>query len=172
MFVRVIETISSVSGWLSGIGIYAMTGIIFVDVFLRYVFSKSLLFADEMSIYLMVYIAFIGAGLTMKMGRHIRVDILYLRLSQRAQLWLDIVTTVMGTIVTFIMTWQCTKWVIYTHRTSFISPGILETPMWIPMMVVPIGLFIWSMQYIAESVKAIGLLRTYDSKAGEGDSSV
>lgn len=170
MFVRLIETLSSVSGWWSGIGVYAMTAMIFVDVFLRYVFARPLLFADEMSVYFMVYVAFIGAALTMKMGRHIRVDILYLHLPRKVRLWLDAVTSVLGTLVTFIMTWHCAKWVIYTYRTNFISPSILETPMWIPMMVVPAGLFLWSMQYIAESVKAISLLRAGALNPAEGDS--
>ena len=158
MFIKVVETISSVSGWLSGIGVYGMTIVVFVDVILRYFFSSSLFFSEELSIYFMVYVAFIGAAMTMKKGAHIKVDLLYNRLSEKARLWLDTITTILGTIICFIMTWQSAFWVRYTYKTNFISPGILETPMWIPMACVPIGLFLWSLQYVVESIKALNLL--------------
>ena len=161
MFIRLVERISAVCGWISGAGVYAMVIIIFVDVILRYFFARPFLFADEISVYSMIYVAFIGAALTMKMGAHIRVDILYGRLRKRFRLWLDSITTILGTAICFIMTWQTAVWVKYTHDTGFTSPGILETPMWIPMAVIPVGLFLWSMQYVAESIKAIDLLRQY-----------
>lgn len=161
MWIRAIEAVSTVSGWLSGLGVIVMTVLVVVDVFLRYVFRSPLLFSDDVSVYCMIYITFVGAALTMKMGRHIRVDLLYLHLSKRAQLRLDVATSLIGMIVLFIVTWQSVGWVQYTYRFGFKSSGILETPMWIPMSVIPLGLFFFSLQYIAEVGKAIGLLRNY-----------
>ena len=158
MFIRVIETISSISGWLSGIGVYGLTIVVFIDVVLRYFFSSSIFIADELSIYFMVYVAFMGAAMTMKKGAHIKVDLLYQRLSKKGRLWLDTVTMIVGTIVCFIMTYQSALWVRYTYKTNFISPTILETPMWIPMSCIPIGLFLWSLQYVVETIKALNML--------------
>jgi len=155
---RVIETISSVSGWLAGIGVYGLTIVVFIDVVLRYFFSRSIFIADELSIYFMIYVAFIGAAMTMKNGAHIKVDILYKQLSGKARLWLDAVTMTVGTIICFIMTYQSAMWVRYTYKTNYISPSILETPMWIPMSCIPIGLFLWSLQYVVESMKAVNKL--------------
>ena len=158
MFTRVIEIISTVTGWLSGIGVYGLTIVVFVDVVLRYFFSKSIFIADELSIYFMIYVAFIGAAMTMKKGAHIKVDLLHKHLSKKGRLWLDTVTMLVGTIICFIMTYQSALWVRYTYKTNFISPSILETPMWIPMSCVPIGLFLWSLQYVVESIKALNML--------------
>jgi TRAP-type C4-dicarboxylate transport system permease small subunit len=167
MILRMIETISLVSGWLSGLGVIFMTAVVSVDIFLRYFFSKSLLFADDFSVYCMIYIAFVGAALTLKMRRHIMVDILYLRLPRKAQLWLDVFTTLLGTLIVCIITWQSAVWVHYTYTCGYISSGILQTPMWIPMSVVPLGLFLWSLQYIVESIKAVNILRSQHLKAKE-----
>ena len=158
MITRVIEKISTISGWLSGIGVYGMTIVVVVDVILRYFFSSSIFVADELSIYFMIYVAFIGAAMTMKNGAHIKVDIFYKRLTKRARLWLDAITMVLGTIICLIMTWQSAFWVRYTYVTNFISPSILGTPMWIPMACIPIGLFLWSLQYVLESIKALSML--------------
>jgi TRAP-type C4-dicarboxylate transport system permease small subunit len=167
MILRVIERISSVSGWLSGIGVIVMVVVVIVDVFLRYFFSRPLLFADDVGVYCMIYIAFVGAALTLKMRRHIMVDLLYARLPRKVQSWLDVITTLLGTLVICIITWESADWVHYTYESGFRSPGILQTPMWIPMAVVPLGLFFWSMQYIVESIKAINGLRGQHLQAKE-----
>jgi C4-dicarboxylate transporter, DctQ subunit len=172
MILKVIERISSVSGWLSGIGVVVMAAVIIVDVFLRYFFFKPLLFSDDIGVYCMIYIAFVGAALTLKMRRHIMVDLVYDRLPRRVQLWLDVMTTLVGALVTWIITWQCAAWVLYTYRSGFTSPGILQTPMWIPMSVVPVGLFLWGLQYIVDSAKAIHTLRSQHLEAVQGEPNV
>jgi C4-dicarboxylate transporter, DctQ subunit len=172
MILRLIERISSVSGWLSGIGVVAMAVVVTLDVCLRYFFFKPLLFADDIGVYCMVYIAFVGAALTLKMRRHIMVDLVYERLPRRVQLWLDVIMTLLGTLVICIITWQCAGWVLYTYKSGFTSPGVLQTPMWIPMSAVPLGLFFWSMQYIVESIKAVNILRSQHLKANEGEPNV
>jgi TRAP-type mannitol/chloroaromatic compound transport system permease small subunit len=91
-----------------------------------------------------------------------------MRLPKKAREWLDVLTTVLGTLIVCIVTWQSVIWVHYTYKSGFTSPGILETPMWIPMSVVPLGLFLWSLQYIVESVKAVNIVRGRHPKATEG----
>ena len=167
MFITVIERLSSMSGWLSGLGVIAMAGVITIDIFLRYFLSKPLLFSNEVSVYCMVYVTFVGAALTMKKKGHIRVDLLYRHLSRKIQLWLDLVTTIMGTLVICIITWKSVGWVLYTYNSGFLSPGVLETQMWIPMSAVPLGLFFFSLQHIVESIKAGHVLRSHNLQAKE-----
>jgi len=172
MFIRVIERISTVSGWLSGIGVIAMVIVGFVDVVLRYLFNKPLLFADEVGVYCMIYVAFVGAALTLKMRRHIMVDLLYKQLPRKIQLWLDVITTLVGTFIICIITWYSVDWVHYTYKSGFRSSGILEEPMWIPMLVVPLGLFFWSLQYIVEAIKVVTILRSQHPQAKKEDPDV
>lgn len=160
MWIRTIESFSTVTGWLAGLGVIVMTAIVVVDVFLRYFFSSPLLFSDEITIYSMIYITFIGAALTMKLGRHVNVDLLLIHLPNRARCWLDVATRLTGTIVVFIIAWYTAGWVLYNYRTHYSSSGILETPLWIPMLVVPVGMFFWGLQYLVEFYKAVELLRT------------
>jgi TRAP-type C4-dicarboxylate transport system permease small subunit len=162
MWIRTIETISTVTGWLAGLGVITMTAIVVVDVFLRYFFHKPLLFSDEVTIYCMIYITFVGAALTMKLRRHVNVDLLIIHLPMRVQRWLDVATKLSGTIVVFIITWYTAGWVLYNYRTGYASSGILETPLWIPMLVIPVGMFFWGLQYLVEFFKAVARLQNGD----------
>lgn len=167
MLLRVIETISSWSGWFSGIGVLLMAVIVTIDVTLRYFFGKPLLFADDIGVYSMIFITFVGAALTLKNRRHIMVDMFYKMMPRRAQQWLDVVTTFIGCFVIWILTWYTIFWVRYSYETEFTSSGILQTPMWIPQSVVPLGLFLFGLQYIVECVKVVRILRGQENSAKE-----
>ena len=54
----------------------AMVALVFTNVVSRYVFNNSIIWAEELSQYLMVWIAFLGAGLAMREGRHVSVEML------------------------------------------------------------------------------------------------
>ena len=59
--------------------------IVTAEVTLRYLFSHSMIFTEELSRYLMVWIVFLGSALAIRDGSHIRIQILVNRLGLRMQ---------------------------------------------------------------------------------------
>ena len=57
-----------------------MTTLVFVNVVARYAFSFSIIWAEEVSQYLMIWIAYLGAGLALREGRHVALEMLHDRL--------------------------------------------------------------------------------------------
>jgi len=57
-----------------------MATLVFVNVVTRYVFNFSIIWAEEVSQYLMIWIAYLGAGLALREGRHVAVEMLQDRL--------------------------------------------------------------------------------------------
>ncbi|MBW2429138.1 MAG: TRAP transporter small permease [Deltaproteobacteria bacterium] len=62
-----------------------IVAIVTAEVTLRYLFSHSMIFTEELSRYLMVWIVFLGSALAIRDGSHIRIQILVNRLSPRLQ---------------------------------------------------------------------------------------
>ena len=62
-----------------------IVAIVTTEVTLRYLFSHSLIFTEELSRYLMVWIVFLGSALAIRDGSHIRIQILVNRLGPRMQ---------------------------------------------------------------------------------------
>lgn len=54
----------------------AMVILVFGNVVARYVFNSSLIWIEELSQYLMVWVTFLGAGLAFTQGRHVAVEFL------------------------------------------------------------------------------------------------
>lgn len=60
-----------------GLMVFAMFLLVFTNVVTRYVFSYSINWAEELARYLMVWTAFLGAGLGMREGQHVAIEILH-----------------------------------------------------------------------------------------------
>jgi TRAP-type transport system small permease protein len=52
-----------------------MAVLVIANVFMRYVFNNSIVWAEELSRYMMVWVGFVGAGLVLRLGAHIAVDV-------------------------------------------------------------------------------------------------
>ena len=58
-----------------------MTTLVFINVIARYLFNFSIIWAEEISQYLMIWIAYLGAGLALREGRHVALELLHDRLT-------------------------------------------------------------------------------------------
>ncbi|NKC31527.1 TRAP transporter small permease [Falsiroseomonas selenitidurans] len=66
----------------------AACALVFANVVLRYGFGVSLAWAEEASRYMMIWLAFLAAGLALREGAHIAVDLLPEALPEPAARWL------------------------------------------------------------------------------------
>lgn len=78
MFFRVLSRLIEIA---IIIGAAFIVSIVTTEVVLRYVFKHSLIFTEELSRYLMVWIVFLGSALAVRDAAHIRINILVKRLS-------------------------------------------------------------------------------------------
>ncbi len=68
-----------------------VVAVVFVDVVMRYLFKTSFVFTQELEWHLFAFIFLIGAGYTLLKDGHVRVDIIYQKLSLKAQAWVNLV---------------------------------------------------------------------------------
>lgn len=75
-FSRFNTRLSRASLWLAGMGLVAMTAIVFAQVFVRYVLNDSLLWVEPAAILLMSWFIFLGAAVGVHEAFHMGFDIL------------------------------------------------------------------------------------------------
>ena len=78
----------------------------FLDVIARKLFNSGFTFTVEMTEMAMALIVFLGVGLVTHERGHIVVDVVTLRLSQRARVWLGLVTNILSLGFVAIMVWR------------------------------------------------------------------
>ncbi|MDO5632747.1 MAG: TRAP transporter small permease [Paracoccus sp. (in: a-proteobacteria)] len=100
--------------------------------------SVNMTWAQELCIYLFVWMAKFGAAYGVRMGIHVGVDVVVERLQDAARKWVTVIAMSGGILFTFIVTWIGTDFVWHVRQGGQISPD-LEWPMWIIYLAVPLG---------------------------------
>ncbi len=70
--------------WLTLAAFWLMVGSVILQFFTRYVLNDSFAWTEEVAIYALVVVVFLGASLCVRASRHIQVDFLYRYLSHGA----------------------------------------------------------------------------------------
>ena len=145
-----------------------MVALVFTNVVTRYVFGFSNTWAEEVSQYLMVWIAFVGAGLALREGRHVAVELLQDLLSPQSRRWLRILVVCL--MAAFFVAVAVLGLLFANFAVDLESP-MINISMAIPYACVPIGaiclfahlLFIWR-GYVAGEHEVSESLESIDEK--------
>lgn len=159
-FSRIIDRISAVFGRIADWAVLLSCAISAGNAFVRYGVSYSSNAWLEVQWYLFAATVMLGASYTLFRNEHVRVDLLYGNLGERARLWVD----VFGIIVFLLpamalltwMTWPFFLDSLIREEGSPNAGGLLRWPVKILM---PLGFALMTLQGLSELVKRIALLR-------------
>ena len=93
-FLTIIKSIDSVNEFIGKAVSYLsflLVIIVTTDVVMRYGFNISFVSVEEMEWHLYALIFLLGAGYTLRHNAHVRVDVIYQRLSKRARALINII---------------------------------------------------------------------------------
>ena len=103
----------AVNRWVVVIAMGAMAVLVFANVVSRYAFNYSIIWVEELTRYMMVWVGFLGSGLVLRLGAHIGVEALQDLLPPPAARMLRVVI-VAALAATFIaMTWLGARYVAF-----------------------------------------------------------
>jgi len=91
-FQSFVYPISKTLNSIASVILFSMMFLTVADVFMRKVFSKSILGTVEMSEFMMVILVFFSLAQAEVLGRHVRVDLVMSRFGKRAQGAVDMIT--------------------------------------------------------------------------------
>lgn len=128
----------NISKFFAAFGIGAGVLLAFVNVIARYVFSSSISWASELTIYLFLWSTFFGAVYCFKKDSHIAVDVFLVKASPKLRKFLILTTLIISTIYISAVAFYGYKYVLLYMDLGEVSVD-LEIPLWIPYVVVPIS---------------------------------
>ncbi len=145
-----IDKISQIGAYLSGIFMLLIVFLISLEIFLRTLFKTSTMVSDEFSGYFLVFSVFLGLAYTLKEGKHIKITILTSRIKNRhiAKI-LGIIVILIALSISIYALYYSVLMVYETYNLDMRADSMMETPLWIPEMGVPIGFFLLSLQLIS-----------------------
>ena len=101
----------------------------------------------------------LGAAWTLKLNEHVRVDILYTSVSDKARIWIDLTGTVLFLIpFCLLMIYLSWPWFLESWTTNELSQNAGGMPRWPAKLFIPMGFAFILMQGISELIKCIAAL--------------
>lgn len=108
--IRCIDWFNRQAGKLAGWVAFLMVVLVTGDVIMRYLFNTSYVFIQELEWYLFGVLFLLGAGYTLYVDGHVRVDVLYQRFGRKGQAWVNLFGVLLfllpGCVVVFDTAWQ------------------------------------------------------------------
>ena len=147
--------ISVVSGFTGAALIFSMTMLIMIDVFLRIFVGVTTYVATEWAGYMLVGIGFLGLAYTQKRGKHIQIEMVTSRLPESIRKKLEVVVLIVGVFFIGWLAASTMEPVLQSYRIHRLSINVIQTPMWIPSLMVPAGLGMLCIELVIELAEAI-----------------
>ncbi|MDJ0947431.1 MAG: TRAP transporter small permease [Alphaproteobacteria bacterium] len=130
------ERFIQVNRALVGLAMGGIFVLVFVNVVLRYGFGTSLSWVEEVARFLMIWGAFLGAGLALREGRHVAIDVLQDRLPEPTRRLLRIVIGVAVLVFMAGLAYLGLRFVIFGWDKVTMA---LQISRGIPYLAVPLG---------------------------------
>jgi TRAP-type mannitol/chloroaromatic compound transport system permease small subunit len=104
-----LDTIDEINRWIGkmvSIFVLLIMSITLLEVVLRYGFNRPTMWVHETSQQIFAIAFLLGSAYTLQEGGHVRVDILYRRLSTRGRAILEIVTSILYFLFNGVLLWK------------------------------------------------------------------
>ena len=123
-----------------------MATLVFANVVSRYVFAHSLNWSEEIARFLMVWIAYIGAGLAMREGQHVAIEFGQAALPRVLHPWIR------GVVAAAVLTFLVVLTIAGIQFSDFAwrqrSP-VMQWPMGAVYLAIPIGSLLFALHFVA-----------------------
>jgi TRAP-type mannitol/chloroaromatic compound transport system permease small subunit len=126
---------------------------------MRYAFDISSNAWLEIQWYLFAAIFLLAAGYTLKHNGHVRIDVIYGRLSPRTQAWIDIIGGVVFLLpLSLLMVWLSWPGFIDSLLSGEMSPDAGGLLRWPVRLIITLGFALLALQGVSEILKRIAIL--------------
>ena len=156
---RLIDAVSKTAGRIAEWFVLGACLISAGNAGVRYVFGYSSNGLLEVQWYLFGALVFLGAAHTLRVNEHVRVDLVYASVSDRARLWIDAVGFAVFLIpVGLYLTYLCIPFFAGSYRAGEMSNNAGGLILWPIKLVLPLGFALLTLQGVSELIKRLAAL--------------
>lgn len=152
------QGVSRLNLFLAGVSaatLLAATAAVFCEILSRLFFGKSLIWVVELSGYGLLYMTFLGAPYLLEKNRHVAIDIVTASLPPRLHMPLSFLVALFGAAICLYAAWYGLLVTIDQYQYGSRETTVLAPPSYLLTWVFPLGLFLLSIQFVAQAVACL-----------------
>lgn len=155
IFFRIVDGMSTLSGWCSAMMTLAAVIITCQMIFVRFVLNQSTVWQTEAVIYLIIGATLIGLPFVQRLRGHVNVDLIPLALPGRLRYCLAIFTLTVSIVVVGIMCWYSYEFWHLAFSRGWRTDTVWGVQLWIPYTSLVLGFALLCLQLVADLLAVI-----------------
>jgi TRAP-type C4-dicarboxylate transport system permease small subunit len=150
---------SQLAGYLSAAALLGATAATMHGVASRYFLGRPTIWQTELSIYLLMFVTFVGGAYGLRHHAHVGVDLFVQRLRGKAQLAMRVVAALLALAVVLVVFWTSFQMWHEAYEAGWTTSTAWGPPLSIVYAILPIGMLFVACQYVAFIIEGLlGLL--------------
>lgn len=154
-FIKIIHLLSRFSGAISAAMIVASVIITCEMIFVRFVLNQSTIWQTETVVYLMIAATLLGLPYVQLLRGHVNVDLIPLMLRPKPRMILQLLSLTLSIVIVAIMAFYGFELFHTAWTKGWKSDTVWGVRMWIPYLALPVGLTLYMLQLIADSISIL-----------------
>lgn len=139
------------SGLSVGVATFLICIFVAYDVLTRSLLRMSNSWVTELTMYLMAFVAFVGAAYALREGAHVSVDMLVQRVSSVAARRLRLIADTVMVLVVTTLTWLSFRFFLDAWTSNEMSDTLMSVHLWKPFLSFFVGM-LWLLVVLAEQL--------------------
>jgi TRAP-type C4-dicarboxylate transport system permease small subunit len=156
--IRAITRVNGLAAALAAVLLWALVVLVFGDIVLRAI-GAPLLWSNEVSVYLLIALVYLGIGNTYDHDGHFSILLLVDKLPRKPRMGVELVTVLLSLGFVILLTIGGIGLVQFAHSMTMSSPTLLHVPLTIPYSCVIVGGVSLSLSLIVRALTLIDALQ-------------
>ena len=129
------------------------------DVIMRYFFSRPMFWVTEVTEYCLLWVTFLATAWVLSRDNHVVMDLVIGHMKPEMRARIGIMTSIIGFAVCLLVTWYGVKVTLDVFQRDLLLSTVLTPPAYMLFIIIPIGSFLLTIQFIRrafQSIKELG----------------
>jgi len=100
--------------------------------------------------YALLWITFLGTAWALARNKHVSIDLLTSRLSQRKKLYAELFHGLLGTFICLVFSWYGCGVILGQFKRGIIDVQAVDVPKYLILMIIPIGFILLIIQFLRQ----------------------
>lgn len=155
LFLLLTDTLSRVAAIVAGLLLCAAMVITCEMIFLRYAFRAPTIWQTDFVVFSATAAVFLGAPYVLLTRGHVGVDVIELMAAPPLRRALGLVGALFGLLFCVAMTYASLIFFHEAYVNEWRTSSVAAIVLWIPLLPLPVGFALLTLQYIAELVRRL-----------------
>lgn len=140
------KVFTKIEDYLIALLLGVMVLMVLVQILMRNLYQSGIAGGDDLVRHLVLWIAFLGAGIATRSNSHVKIDVITNFLRKDAQKYLDVVVSLFSSVVCTILMVSSCQFVYIEFQVQGHSQ-FLNIPIWAFEMIMPLGYLIITIRF-------------------------